>query len=195
MKVLVSLQSFPLEKRKKETPFTPTCFPSFFSSHTRLLTPTPFLSALFKSKQKSHLVCLLAPSLSLTFFLFNTISLSLSHSSNFSNCFYQTWGQHFAGGNSWVRNLSWRESHVTWVCCWSPQFQGHKLITKFRFCGKNVFKTSIFDLHPSSFEGKPSNWYFLWMSPTLEAFQHDWLKLLVLSCFYHRIIISTRWAN
>lgn len=54
----------PIGRKKKKTLLTPTCFPSFFSSHTQLLTPTPFLSALFKSKQKTHLVCLLAPSLS-----------------------------------------------------------------------------------------------------------------------------------
>lgn len=60
---------------KKKPSLTPTCFPSFFSSHTQLLTPAPFLSALFKSKQKTHLVCLLAPSLS--------YFLSVEHSPSF----------------------------------------------------------------------------------------------------------------
>lgn len=62
MKVFFFVIVLPTGKIKPS--LTPTCFPSFFSSHTRLLTPTPFLSALFKSKQKTHLVCLLAPSFS-----------------------------------------------------------------------------------------------------------------------------------
>lgn len=58
MKALVSLQSSPL-KKIHSLPLAFLC--SFSSSQARLLTPTPFLSAPFKSKQKTHLVCLLAP--------------------------------------------------------------------------------------------------------------------------------------
>lgn len=71
MKALVSLQSSPLKKKKKGTHSLPLALPlSFSSSRARLLTPTPFLSAPFKSKQKTHLVCLLAP--------FSPLSLSFS---------------------------------------------------------------------------------------------------------------------
>lgn len=171
MKVLVSLQSFPLEKRKKETSLTPTCFPSFFSSHTQLLIPTPFLSALFKSKQKSHLVCLLAPSLSLSF---SSLSLSLN---NFFNCFYQSWGQRVTSGKIWLKKLCWRESYVTCFCCWSPEFHGYKLITKFRFSGKNVFKTSIFDLYLQYLEMSENHEPFLWMPPAVARGITTWLDL------------------
>lgn len=104
--------SSPHWRKKKKPPLNPTRFPSFFSSHTRLLTPTPFLSALFKSKQKTHLVCLLAPSLSLTYFH------SVEHPSFFLlwnfffNCFYQSWGQHFTGAKSWERKTGTRLTFV-----------------------------------------------------------------------------------
>ena len=66
------------KKKKKKIHSLPLAFPpSFSSSQARLLTPTPFLSAPFKSKQKTHLVCLLPPfsPLSLSFSL--TLSLFL----------------------------------------------------------------------------------------------------------------------
>lgn len=57
LNALVSLQSYSLKKN-----LTPTCFPSLsLPCKARLLTPTPILSAPFKSKQKTHLVCLLPP--------------------------------------------------------------------------------------------------------------------------------------
>lgn len=52
----------PLKNKKKEIHSLPLAFPLSFSSlQACLLTPTPFFSALFKSKQKTHLVCLLPP--------------------------------------------------------------------------------------------------------------------------------------
>lgn len=88
MKALVSLQSSPRKEKKKKIHSLPLAFAlSFSSSQARLLTPTPFLSAPFKSKQKTHLVCLLAP--------FSPLSLSFSLTPSlfllrvFFNCFYQ----------------------------------------------------------------------------------------------------------
>lgn len=75
-----------LPSKKKKIHSLPLAFP-LSSSQARLLTPTPFLSAPFKSKQKTHLVCLLAP--------FSPLSLSFSLTPSlfllgvFFNCFYQ----------------------------------------------------------------------------------------------------------
>lgn len=115
---------------KKKTSLTPTCFPSFFSSHTRLLTPTPFLSALFKSKQKTHLVCLLAPSFSYflfcwttSFFFFFSLQLFSAASIRVKDNILLALraGRSLVGGTV---------ACLTFFFCCNPYFHGYKLMTK-----------------------------------------------------------------
>lgn len=114
MKALVSLQSSPL-KKIHSLPLAFLC--SFSSSQARLLTPTPFLSAPFKSKQKTHLVCLLAP--------FSPLSLSFSFTPFlfrlrvFFNCFYRCKSSTLlvgrAGWRSFVRGSTTQHKTVSRV--------------------------------------------------------------------------------
>ena len=128
----------------------PLAFPlSFSSSQARLLTPTPFLSAPFKSKQKTHLVCLLPP--------FSPLSLSFSLTPSlfllgvFFNCFYQHKSSTLlvgrAGWRSFVRGSTTRLKTVAGVqlavkddhCI--PQPHVYKLLTDcVLICLCRVFK-------------------------------------------------------
>lgn len=132
MNALVSLQSSPQKKKN------PLAFPLSFSSlQARLLTPTPFLSASFKSKQKTHLVCLSPP--------FSPLSLSFSLTPSlfllwvFFNCFYQHKSSTLlvgrAGWRSFVRGSTTRlktaarvQLSVKGVHC-IPQPHVYKLLT------------------------------------------------------------------
>lgn len=79
----------PSKIKKKKIHSLPLAFPLSFSSlQARLLTPTPFLSAPFKSKQKTHLVCLLPPLSPLL------PSFSLTLSSILLRLFFCSFSQH-----------------------------------------------------------------------------------------------------
>lgn len=123
---------------KKKIHSLPLAFPLSFSSlQARLLTPTPFLSASFKSKQKTHLVCLSPPfcPLSLSFSL--TPSLFLLWV--FFNCFYQHksstllvgragWRSFVRGSTTRLKTVARVQLSVKGVHC-IPQPHVYKLLT------------------------------------------------------------------
>lgn len=149
MKVFFFFCNSPSHWEKKPS-LTPTCFPSFFSSHTRLLTPTPFLSALFKSKQKTHLVCLLAPSLS--------YFLSVEHPPSFSSLKLFSAASIRVEDNILLVLRAGKGSLVGGTVAWLTfvavihNFMDTNSWPNFKFSGSNVFRNTIFWSCLSSFE-------------------------------------------